>query len=204
MGPHSVHSHLNGYINKLNCKFCDIENPKELHQHQLHPHNALFGTVLWLKELSAPISLKMRKVGQKESTRLCIGQRLNIVLRPAVEDNQEVWFKQDGATAHTARVTMDLLRKIFGEQIISTNAEFVCPRHSPDLSVPDIFLWGYVKERVYINKPRTIQELKENIRAEIRRLGPETLRTVMENAVERACICEQENGSHLRDVVFHT
>ncbi|KOC66892.1 hypothetical protein WH47_11956 [Habropoda laboriosa] len=50
---------------------------------------------------------------------------------------------------------------------------------------------------VYVNKRRTIEELKENIRAEIRRLGPETLRTVMENAVERACICEQENGGHL-------
>ncbi|KOC66185.1 hypothetical protein WH47_07254 [Habropoda laboriosa] len=62
---------------------------------------------------------------------------------------------------------------------------------------------GYLKERVYVNKPRTIEELK-NIRAEIRRSGPETLRTVMENAVERACICEQENGGHLRDVVFHT
>ncbi|KOC71318.1 hypothetical protein WH47_00075 [Habropoda laboriosa] len=57
---------------------------------------------------------------------------------------------------------------------------------------------------VYVNKRRTIEELKENIRAEIRRLGPETLRTVMQNAVERACICEQENGGHFGDVVFHT
>jgi hypothetical protein len=44
----------------------------------------------------------------------------------------------------------------------------------------------YLKEGVYVNKPRTIQELKENIRAEIRRLQPD--------AVERACICEQETS----------
>ncbi|KOC71363.1 hypothetical protein WH47_05245, partial [Habropoda laboriosa] len=78
------------------------------------------------------------------------------------------------------------------------------PPRSPDLTTPDFLLWSYLKERVCVNKPRTIQELKENIRAEIRRLGPKTLRAVMENAVERACTCEQENGGHLRDVVFHT
>ncbi|KOC63621.1 hypothetical protein WH47_02948, partial [Habropoda laboriosa] len=78
------------------------------------------------------------------------------------------------------------------------------PSRSPDLTAPDFFLGGYLKERVYANKPRTIQELKENIRAEIRRLGSETLRTVMGNAVERACICEQENGGYSRDVVCHT
>ena len=122
-------------------------------------------------------------------------------LRPAVEHNQEVWFQQDEAIAHTVRA-MDLLREIFGEQTISKNAEFVCPRRSPDLTAVNFFLWGYLKERV--NKPRIIQELKENIRVEIRRLEPETLRTVMENAVKRILICEQENDGHLKDVVFYT
>ena len=35
------------------------------------------------------------------------------------------------------------------------------------------------------NKPRTIQKLKANIREEVRALGPEILRKVMENALER-------------------
>ncbi|KOC63049.1 hypothetical protein WH47_04903 [Habropoda laboriosa] len=96
-----------------------------------------------------------------------------------------------------------LLQEIFGERIISKYAEFVWLPRSSNLMSPDFFLWGYLKEQVYVNKPRTIQELKENIRAEIRRLGLETLRTVVENAAERACICEQENGGHLRDVVSH-
>lgn len=54
-------------------------------------------------------------------------------------------------------------------------------------------LWGYLNERVYVNKPLTIQEHKTNIRAEIRWLWPETMNTAMENVVEGACICEQEN-----------
>ena len=31
----------------------------------------------------------------------------------------DIWFKQDGATCHAARETMDLLRSRFGEQFIS-------------------------------------------------------------------------------------
>ena len=31
----------------------------------------------------------------------------------------DIWFQQDGATCHTARETMDLLRSRFGEQFIS-------------------------------------------------------------------------------------
>lgn len=65
------------------------------------------------------------------------------------------------------------------------------------------FFWGYLKEKVYINKPQTIPQLKENIRIEIRVITPEILRKVMEHVLERARLGEAENGRHLRDVVFH-
>ena len=73
------------------------------------------------------------------------------------------------------------------------------------MTSPDFFLWGYLKERVYVNKPQTLQELKENIRNEIRELNrnPEILQSVMNNVLERAQICEAENGQHLKDIIFH-
>ena len=48
------------------------------------------------------------------------------------------------------------------------------------------YLWSYLKERVYVNKPRTLQNLKNNIQKEIRELKPETLQVLMEHALERA------------------
>jgi len=95
-------------------------------------------------------------------------------LRPALADNPEMWFQQDRATTHTAPATMQFLRQIFGERLISKNSGFNWPARS-DLTSPNYFLWGYLKERVYVNKPRTFQQLKENIRVEIRTLGPDTL-----------------------------
>lgn len=87
-------------------------------------------------------------------------------------------------------------------RIISRNSEFNWPTRSPDLTAPDYFLWGYLKERVYVNKPQTIEQLKHNIEAEIRAIEPETLRAVMQNACLRAQLCIDENGGHLSDIIF--
>ena len=88
-------------------------------------------------------------------------------VRPAVKGKPEMWFQQDEAAAHTARATVELLRQIFGHRIISQNSEIYWPSRSPDLMPLDYFLWGDLKERVCINKPHTLQQLKDNICVEI-------------------------------------
>ena len=52
--------------------------------------------------------------------------------------------------------------------------------------------------------PRTIQELKANIREEMRALGPEILRKVIENTLERARQIAANNGHHMKDIIFET
>ena len=105
-----------------------------------------------------------------------------------MQSHPQLWFQQDGATAHTARDTMATLRDIFGNCIISPRSVFSWPLGSPDLTPPDCFLWVYLKERMYVNKPHTISQPKNNICDEIRTITPEILRKVMEN---------------VRDIIFH-
>ena len=57
--------------------------------------------------------------------------------------------------------------------------DFELAPHSPDLSPPDFFLWDYLKDKVYANKPRTISELKENTREEIRAILRSVCKSVM-------------------------
>ena len=102
-----------------------------------------------------------------------------------------------------ARETMQLLRQCFGERIISRYGNVNWPSRSPGLTSPDLFLWGYLKERVYVNKPETLEQLKENINREMREVVPETLAAVMEHVMERARLCEAENGRHFKDVIYH-
>ena len=50
---------------------------------------------------------------------------LNEFLFPKIEedDMDDIWFQQDGATCHTANVTIDLLRTDFENRIISRNSD---------------------------------------------------------------------------------
>ncbi|GFU35338.1 uncharacterized protein TNCV_2143761 [Trichonephila clavipes] len=57
-------------------------------------------------------------------------------------DVQELWFQQDGATCHTARATIDLLKDTFGDRLISRLGPVNWPPRSCDLTPLDYFLWA--------------------------------------------------------------
>ncbi|GFV08149.1 putative DD41D transposase [Trichonephila clavipes] len=48
-------------------------------------------------------------------------------------DVQELWFQQDGATCHTTRATIDLLKDTFGDRLISRFGPMNWPPRSCDL-----------------------------------------------------------------------
>ena len=41
------------------------------------------------------------------------------------EDIGNIWFQQDGATCHTAEATLNVLRRVFEDRIISRRADIV-------------------------------------------------------------------------------
>ena len=53
-----------------------------------------------------------------------------------------VWFQQDGATAHTSRRSLSLLREMFSGHIISLRGDIGWPPRSPDLTPCDFFSLG--------------------------------------------------------------
>ena len=82
-------------------------------------------------------------------------------------DVNDVWFQQDGASSHTSRETIALLRSKFDDRTISRNSEVNWPPRSCDLTLLDYFLWGYLKSEVYANIPQTLQQLKNNVRTKM-------------------------------------
>ena len=74
------------------------------------------------------------------------------------------------------------------------------PPRYPDLLTCDIFFfWGYLKSRVYTHKCRTLNDLKEAIRQEIRPIDRQLLARVMDDFN-----CIEEDGRHLIDIIFKT
>ena len=89
----------------------------------------------------------------------------------------DVWFQQNGTTAHTARVSMNVLRQHFPWRLISLRGDLLWPARSPDF-----FLWGYLKSQVYNDRPRTLAHLKNNIVEAIANIHTNMLESVEETS----------------------
>ena len=74
--------------------------------------------------------------------------------------------------------------------------------HARRMSVCDFFLWGYLKSKVYCNKPRTLNDLKVAMNEEIAAVSNDSLTKVMTNFEERLLMCIGEGGRHLSDAIF--
>ncbi|GFS84689.1 putative transposable element [Trichonephila clavipes] len=117
-------------------------------------------------------------------------------------DVQELWFQQDGATCHTARATIDLLKDTFGDHLISRFGPVNWPPRSCDLTPLDYFLWGYVKSLVYADKPQTLDHLEDNILRVIADIGPQMLEKVIENWTSRLDYIRASRGSYMPEIIF--
>ena len=71
------------------------------------------------------------------------------------------------------------------------------------ISACDFFLWGYLRSKVYVRKPRTVDDLKVSIREEFATVPQEMLVNVMQNFEERLRTCVRQEGRRLSDIIFH-
>ena len=108
------------------------------------------------------------------------------------------YFQQDGATCHTSNESMTEIESFFDDRIIS---KALWPPRSPDLSPPDFFLWGALKGKAYANKPRTIQELENNIRREIAAISEDVLQATFANMKRRLQLCLDSGGEHFQHLL---
>ncbi|GFV56965.1 uncharacterized protein TNCV_1678461 [Trichonephila clavipes] len=116
--------------------------------------------------------------------------------------SKELWFQQDGATCHTARATIDLLKYTVGDRLISRFGPVNWPPRSCDLTPLDYFLWGYVKSLVYADKPQTLDHLEDNIRRVIADIRPQMLEKVIKKWTSRLDYIRAGRDSHMPEVIF--
>ncbi|GFS81534.1 transposable element Tc3 transposase [Trichonephila clavipes] len=172
-----VHFWLNGYVNKQNCRIWSEVNPQVYVETPLHPEKLTVWCALWADGIIGPYFFKNDK-GHNVTVN---GDRYRAMITnffiPELNnhDVQELWFQQDGATCHTARVTIDLLKDTFGDRLISRFGPVNWPPRSCDLTLLDYFLWGYVKSLVYADKPQTLDHLEDNSRRVIADIRPQML-----------------------------
>jgi hypothetical protein len=68
--------------------------------------------------------------------------------------------------------------------------------------IPDFFLWGYLKDRVYAHSIANIQDLQQCIRIEVNKINNNltSLRNVYNSFYERIQLCIEKNGQYLNKI----
>jgi hypothetical protein len=113
------------------------------------------------------------------------------IARLKEDEIDKAYFQQDGAMAHTVHMSVALL-DVFADRIISTT---IWPPRALDLSPPDFFLWGAMKNSVYSNNPHTTDDLKMAITGYIRNVDHAILNMVFKNTVWHVK-CMETGGGH--------
>ena len=80
--------------------------------------------------------------------------------------------------------TLDVLRPVFEDRIISRRPDVVWPPRSYDLTPLDYYLWGATKDKCYADKAEIIDAFKHNIREAIFETQLYTLDNVLKNCTE--------------------
>lgn len=202
-----AHFHLNGAVNKQNCRYWGNNNPREKHQQPLHSPKVTVWAAMSAHGIIGPFFFEdanHRTVTvNSERYRAMLENFLEPELQNFAGFNQNTWFQQDGATAHTANLSMQVVQRMFPEKVISKNGDINWPPRSPDLTVMDFFLWGFLKAKVYTEIPANLNQLKQRIRDEIRAIPQELCVRVF--AHFRECLAEtvRVGGQHLDGIIFH-
>lgn len=160
-----AHFWLDGYVNRQNFRVWGTEKPKFMRIKPLHPKKLTVWCGLSNNEIIGPIIES--SITSEVYHEMLIAEMLSELKSRRWLDGFH--FQHDGAAPHTTRLNLELLKEYFGTRIIARGFQemFVCGLawlpYSPDILPLDFFLWGYIKNRIYQNNPKTLAELKNGI-----------------------------------------
>ncbi|GFV67114.1 putative DD41D transposase [Trichonephila clavipes] len=191
-----AHFWLNGYVNKQNCRIWSEANQHVYVEAPLHSEKLTVWCVLWFFKNDEGHNVTVNGYRYRAMITNFFIDELNN------HDVQELWFQQDGATCHTDRATLDLLKDTFGDFLISRFGPVNWPLRSCDLTSPEIFFVGYVKSLVYTDKPQTLDHLEDNICRVIANIRPQMLEKFIENWSSRLDYIRPSRGNPMPEIIF--
>lgn len=190
-----------GALNRHNCHYWSRQNPHWT-QHIDHQHR--WSLNVWCGivdgQVIGPYFFDGTVTGQSY---LQLLQNVLPVLLENVPLNtrRRMWFQQDGAPPHFSLIVRNYLNVLFPRRWIGRSGHVPWPPRSPDLTPLDFYLWGYIKDVVYKNRPTTLDNLKARIRDAITQIPQHVLRNVVTSFRRRLELCLEVNGGNIEHLL---
>lgn len=184
-----------GIFNRQNTRFWCQEN-----QHVIFPRErqGRFGFSVSCFILGSKIFYNIFEGGLTANKYLEILENIvpEIVENVPLAHLNSLYLQQDGAPAHNAQIVRAYLNNNFPERWIGTYGPVRWPPRSPDLTVLDFFLWGYLQNKIYTVQYQTMADLREATERAFRELQARPF--IILNALRRITImcetCLRHNG----------
>ena len=134
-----AHFDLGGYVNKQNYRIWGTENLQAYIEKLTHPKRVTVWCEFRSRDIIGSFFFENEQGEAVTVNGDCCRAVLNEFLFPKIEDEDisNIWFQQDCATCHTAEATLDVLRPVLEDRIISRRADIVWPPRSCDLTPLD-------------------------------------------------------------------
>ena len=103
---------------------------------------------------------------------------------------------------HTSKESFEWLNQRFSDQLISRKCDPQWVPYLPDLNPSDVYLWGYLKDRIYVHNPQSIPDLKREIKATIKAIPREECKKIIDKLASRIQVYLQRQGAHFEENVL--
>ncbi len=190
-----AHFHLHGHVNSWNTRIWAKENPRVSLQVGLHSPLTTVWCAISRSGIIGPFFFD--EIVKRDNYLDMLATFFVPELQRRGLNVKQQFFQQDGASPHTANTTILFLKEKFPNNVISKGGDINWPSRSPDLTPPDFYLWGALKEKVYHNGPKTLDQLRINIQSEIHNIDEGTLHRVFHNLEQRFRVCCERLGDHV-------
>lgn len=184
--------HLTGYVNRHNCRYWSDENPNEhLAAHTQRPKKRNVWAGILGDEIIGPFFIDGNLDGPKYI--ILLHNKIVPEMRASAARQNIAWadvyFQQDGASAHFARLVRQYLNIVFPNRWIGRGGTIAWPARSPDLTPLDFFLWGFLKDRVFRTVCSSMQEMEDRIMENCLIPDAELFNRVRESFEKRILMC---------------
>lgn len=188
--------HLDGKVNAQNCRYWSNGNPHwTMEKSQYFPKVTVWCGI-WREGVVGPFFFDESVTGR--SYLRMLKEEFLPELEALHMQRQVCVFMQDGAPPHWWTSVRKWLSDTFpGRWMGRGSPSMPWPPRSPDLTICDFFVWGFIKSQVYTGRISTLDILKQRIEAAFLLITDEMRAAAFAEYEARLGRCTWQLGGHV-------